>query len=495
MVKAQDSPSDLRRKLALLEGDRKAFFESSQATIKVNAARINELRKENKMLATKLKSWKGPRKSTVGRSPAAMTEKVAEQVKKLNALRADSIKRERQLEQLTKEVSVLEQELQSIAKSNDSPEAQQLRTLENRLDKATIKAEEAHHIGQTYETIIKKMKQERLGFDQEIGSAEQAIAARKREIVELEAMHNDACLSRDHVRQELAAQEQEFNEAREQRQKEKRDLDTLAEERRRQYEAIEKRLRLQSVGPATTEAPVEVSEEKKQQAMTYEQAMARIQETTGVHDISEVVDRFLAQGQTQERLQDLQKSNVEKLQHLREEYSQLSKQFEALKYSGEARNTSNQRMLKEFEQHLTDTEARCDTAKQQGSQVTRVLVDVKSGIDHLHHKLEKLKPVQFRAAANAQDKLTESELRLKSLADELESRRAELPAGAESEVKAFAVLPAHNTRIKVQAPPTKDDSDSEDDDMISRDAMKRQAQAVVDSKTTKKRVPSKKKKR
>ena len=30
--------------------------------------------------------------------------------------------------------------------------------------------------------------------------------------------------------------------------------------------------------------------------------------------------------------------------------------FEALKYSGEARNTSNQRMVSEFEQHLTTAE-------------------------------------------------------------------------------------------------------------------------------------------
>lgn len=34
----------------------------------------------------------------------------------------------------------------------------------------------------------------------------------------------------------------------------------------------------------------------------------------------------------------------------------MTKEFEALKYSGEARNTGNQRMLTDFEQRLTTAE-------------------------------------------------------------------------------------------------------------------------------------------
>ena len=41
----------------------------------------------------------------------------------------------------------------------------QIRTLENRLDKAMIKYNEAQSIRRTYEQIVKRLKEERIGFD------------------------------------------------------------------------------------------------------------------------------------------------------------------------------------------------------------------------------------------------------------------------------------------------------------------------------------------
>lgn len=112
-------------------------------------------------------------------------------------------------------------------------------------------------------------------------------------------------------------------------------------------------------------------------------------------------------------------------------------------------------------------------------------MDVKGGIDHLHDKLEKLKPVQFRAASNVKDKLTESELRLVNLVEEIDQRKGEavdLPTAPPM------LLPEHNTRIRI--PTSADDqgaeSDSDDDDeVISRDVFKQHVQTVVDSKTKK----------
>lgn len=58
----------------------------------------------------------------------------------------------------------------------------------------------------------------------------------------------DACKSRDGSRKELAAKENEVTQTRKQRDEEKARLKTLAEERRRQFEAMEKRLRMASAG-------------------------------------------------------------------------------------------------------------------------------------------------------------------------------------------------------------------------------------------------------
>ena len=56
---AQDEhPDELRRKLALLEGDRKAYYEGSQRAMRENKAQITQLRKENKTMAAKIKTLK-----------------------------------------------------------------------------------------------------------------------------------------------------------------------------------------------------------------------------------------------------------------------------------------------------------------------------------------------------------------------------------------------------------------------------------------------------
>ena len=61
-------------------------------------------------------------------------------------------------------------------------------------------------------------------------------------------MCNDACLARDQARQALAARESDLTKARAEREAEKQSVNALAEERRRQFEAMEKRLRLASAG-------------------------------------------------------------------------------------------------------------------------------------------------------------------------------------------------------------------------------------------------------
>jgi hypothetical protein len=61
-------------------------------------------------------------------------------------------------------------------------------------------------------------------------------------------MLSDAAAARDAARTELVKTEQDSATARIAREQEKKRLQALAEERRRQYEALEKRLRLASVG-------------------------------------------------------------------------------------------------------------------------------------------------------------------------------------------------------------------------------------------------------
>jgi coiled-coil domain-containing protein 151 len=49
--------------------------------------------------------------------------------------------------------------------SDDNPQMRTIRVMENRLDKAMIKYNEAMSIKNTYELIVNRLKEERIGYD------------------------------------------------------------------------------------------------------------------------------------------------------------------------------------------------------------------------------------------------------------------------------------------------------------------------------------------
>eukprot|EP00043_Microstomoeca_roanoka_P027595 m.15074 g.15074 ORF g.15074 m.15074 type:complete len:504 (-) comp7784_c0_seq1:79-1590(-) len=484
-------PEELKKKLTLLEGDRKAYYENSQSTIMSNKETIAQLKRENKQLTQTLKDLKLKFNTHVveDTGTSVVKEKIHSAVMKRNTLRHQAQQKDKRLQELQQQLQELELEEahQNKNAGGASAEMQKLRTLENRLDKATIKFNEAQHVGKTYKQIIRKLEQDRLHFDNTITQLEKTVQQRKEELSRLEAMCVDACQARDESRQLLAEKEKDISQARKQRDEEKARLKALAEERRRQFEAMEKRLRMASAGVDHNAGDKEASDDCKEKLETYEDAMRRIRDATGATDVNEVVQRFMTQDETQEHLKQLQQENTELLHKLRQDHQKLQKQFEALKYSGEARNTGNQRMLSEFEAHLREVERKGGKAKQNTERTTKVLVALSAGIEALYEKLGSIKPVQFRAASNVLDKLTESELRLKKLHEELEARKSELPGGLEPDSIPY-VLPEHNTRVPLNDDQGDEESDSDDDDeFVSRDAIKKQAQALVDAKTNKKK--------
>merc|ERR1719253_1464341 len=84
-----------------------------------------------------------------------------------------------------------------------SPQMRQIRVLENRLDKAMIKYNEAQSIRKTYEQIVKRLKEERIGFDNQLAALERTYAAKQRDYEELLLLSGDANHAREVAQQEL----------------------------------------------------------------------------------------------------------------------------------------------------------------------------------------------------------------------------------------------------------------------------------------------------
>ena len=88
------------------------------------------------------------------------------------------------------------------------------------------------------------------------------------------------------------------------------------------YSRIQQKQNLFSC-PLVEQKAVLSGEEQERKITTYEDAMNKIKDTTGVSDIKEVVQRFLSQGETQKHLEQLKTNNEKMLLRLKEEKVQF----------------------------------------------------------------------------------------------------------------------------------------------------------------------------
>ena len=110
----RDEPDDLRRKLALLEGDRKAYYESSQETIHQNKNMITALRKENNAMASRIKSEKRGASVDQQAEVRKLRHTIHEMIAKHNILRHQCEGKERALAKVEREVRILESETAAL---------------------------------------------------------------------------------------------------------------------------------------------------------------------------------------------------------------------------------------------------------------------------------------------------------------------------------------------------------------------------------------------
>ena len=89
--------------------------------------------------------------------------------------------------------------------------------LENRLDKAMIKFNEAISIKKTYEIILKRLKEERIAYDQQLAGMEKAIKAKSADFDELLMLSHDANHAKELADEDLRNYESQINTMRQTR--------------------------------------------------------------------------------------------------------------------------------------------------------------------------------------------------------------------------------------------------------------------------------------
>eukprot|EP00064_Thunnus_orientalis_P007960 superscaffoldBa00000916_g7982 len=534
-----DQITEMQRKIQLLEGDRTAYYESSQSTIKKNRESIRQLRQENKRLYRKVAEAnagdehiikvafhnrgleKDAYRNMSGKAAiTTLDQRVLSKMKRLNALKHTTQNYQHRLDELRMEYQRRKPEGSSGAQSADArarkreEDAMKLRALENNLEKTQFKCKEAENIMTNYLKLKSHLQEESLTFQGQLDSLEAEILKHREEHHNLQVMNSEAQLSKEAAKAELQQQEELLYKERKDRERIIASYRKKVEERKAQAEKVDRRAQRSTMQPDELSSEAQRSTtrmagEEEKTISTFEEAFQRIKEATGVTNIQEIVERFISQKETHQHLERLKEENEKIMLQLKEQKELLYQQFQDMKYSGEAKLSSDQQMLEDCEQQLQAEQQRCDAAKERLDWLVKTLSTVRAGEEHLADKLQHITLSEHTVAEVSPDSdefvvelMTQCELKLQLLQEELQGKdQAAIMKEMEEEeffVRIEGKLPAYNTRVKLPEDQRLDLFDNEDEseedeaDIISREALKRQSQLIIDSKSKKK--PWKKKK-
>eukprot|EP00966_Prymnesium_polylepis_P221299 5119308-Prymnesium_polylepis.1 len=149
---------------------------------------------------------------------AKLDEQITTLRRKHDELAHANMEKRRELEKLTDRLQDLSKEAQ-LPSALDNPTMKEIRALENRLQKAVSKYEDAYEVRRTYEQIVKRLKEERIGFSNQLEARELTLRAKEGDYEELLLMSHDANQSKEMAKQELAKFEALVSEERKLREK------------------------------------------------------------------------------------------------------------------------------------------------------------------------------------------------------------------------------------------------------------------------------------
>mmetsp|Transcript_27916 Transcript_27916/g.64357 ORF Transcript_27916/g.64357 Transcript_27916/m.64357 type:complete len:539 (-) Transcript_27916:72-1688(-) len=521
---SEDDIGELQKRFQLLEGDRKALVETTSATIKANRELLAQVKRENKELRAALAELSQSASKNAGKDTELqrLEQEVIEMRRKYDDVRQGCSVKQKELDTSADKLKDLEKEAARLH-IEDTPLTRHIRTLENRLDKAMIKYNEAQSIRKTYEQIVKRLKEERIGFDNQLAAIERTLKAKEKDLEELVLMSLDAQHAKEVAKSELSKLESQLNEERKQRDKEVSERRALVQQKMEMNQRMEKRekmrreMQMEAAGDLSNEGETALKkslfstafhsalnesklEEEEEKITTYEDAFRKIKDATGVSDVNEVIQKFLTQDETHNNLVAMTKDAQARIDQLNEEKNHAKAKVEEIKYSGTG-SLGSRRIVDEFESHLSEANGKCERNKQKYERIAKILINVKAGVEHLADKLDVIKldqPQVVLTDDTVVEVLVQCEQKLMKLTDFVDpedtTKDPQERAGTNLE------MPAYNIRIQLPAEGDEDsDQDADDDDqedVPDRDAVKKYSYLMLEKankkqKRQRKRKPAK----
>lgn len=396
---------DLRERMRILQNDRAANIDVLEANKSANKDEIKRLRDENKDLRKKLAHLsKTALSDTNEKNEIKLIEREVDRLRKIyDEYKLTSTRHRKELDHLKDAVRDLELNSQR-PHMEDNEFTRRIRSLENKLDKAMIKFNESQSIRKTYESILQRLNEERVGFDNQLSAIEKTLQAKQRDYDELLLLSGDANHAREVALHELEGVRAFYEAERKKREKELREKHSTIQMRKAMLDRIKYREKLRNTLNATASSKPPSPEqelkntmsqkslllekiESKNKVSIFENAFRKIKEATGVSDVNEVIQKIITQESTTENLINVTKENQLKIESLNNLKKKIKAHVEELKYSGIG-GGQHRKMVDSYEDQLANGAARLERSRLKYERLNKIIISMKAGIGHLQDKLE-----------------------------------------------------------------------------------------------------------
>jgi len=401
----------LQKKYRMMEVNRKTYSEDSQNTIRMQRQQIFKLKKDNDRLKEDLALETRQAKQANNMSASAQIAKLQDQ--------ADMYTRKievekRRIEDLDKQITKMQATILlqrshmggiNASRENNQQVQKQIRILENRLDKALVKFNEALAHNKQLRETIDNLRRERIVFDGIYRKLERELHEKKNKMAQIIEISNAAYEARDKAQAEMVALkaqadkeqtkfEQEWSQLGALIEKDKRTKDFIKSKERdrgkdsdpalEEEQKLRKRVNKGAWGIARDKANIHLSMEKVQ---SYEEAFAKIQKATKITDIDELVQAFIDAEDTNFTLFNYVNNLSGQIESLEESIGKTKKEISKYQDEGVSSDKQRKMILGGLESKLQITEEKSSQYEDKHGQAQQTIGALKQGIQSVFDKI------------------------------------------------------------------------------------------------------------
>jgi len=287
----------------------------------------------------------------------------------------------------------------NAARENQHMIQKQIRILENRLDKALVKFNEALAHNKCLRETIDNLRRERVVFDNIYRKLEKELHEKKKQMANIIELSNLAYEQRDAAQMEVAAIEAQNRKEQEDFEESMAELGRLEHKRtaaaerneggrgdmtQDEEDKLKKKVNKGAWGMAKDKVNSQVSIEKVQ---NFEEAFNKIKAATGISDIEELVSTFCKNEEQNFSLFNYVNEQTNDIEKLEEQIQQLKD--EEAKYAQESGDDVNQhkQLLRDLEMRLQSTESMAERYEQKCTESQKTINSLKMGIQSIFHRI------------------------------------------------------------------------------------------------------------